>query len=93
MKLAVGRAGAAIEISVQSSFVETADGTPVEARSTLNMGGTPLTGHAVFTDTGIDYTVRQGDGTPSTVTKPLPAPGWLPPAALERYVAGRLDRR
>ena len=91
MKLAVGRAGAAVEISVESSFVETADGVPIEARSVLNMGGTPLTGHAVFTDTGIDYTVRQGGGAPSTVTKPLPEPGWLPPAALERYVAARLD--
>jgi len=91
MKLAVGRAGATIEISVESSFVETADGAPVEARSVLNMGGTPLTGHAVFTDSAIQYTVRQGGGAPSTVNKPLPEPGWLPPAALERYVAKRLE--
>ena len=50
MKLAVGRAGATVEITVQSRFVETRAGQPVEARSELNMGGTPLVGQAVFTD-------------------------------------------
>jgi len=64
MKLAVGRAGATVEITVQSRFVETRAGQPVEARSELNMGGTPLVGQAVFTDTAIAYTVRQGDGAP-----------------------------
>lgn len=91
MKLAVGRAGATIEISVKSSFVESAAGEPIEARSVLNMGGTPLTSHAVFNDEGIAYTVRQGQGAPSTVNKPLPEAGWLPPAAMERYVAQRLE--
>ena len=90
MKLAVGRAGATVEITVQSRFVETRAGEPVEARSELNMGGTPLVGQAVFTDTAIAYTVRQGDGAPSTVDMPLPEPGWLPPAALERHIADRL---
>ncbi len=91
MKLAVGRAGATIEISVESRFVETAQGDPIEAWSVLNMGGTPLTGHAAFNDDGIAYTVRQGDGAPSVVNMPLPEPGWLPPAALERYVTQRLN--
>ncbi len=90
MKLAVGRAGATVEIAVESAFVETRAGAPIEATSVLSMGGTPLTSRAQFTDDGIRYTVRQGAGKPSTTTRPLPEPGWLPPAALERYVAERL---
>ena len=91
MKLVIGRAGAAVEIEVTSTFVETVTGVPLTATSTMNMGGTPMVGEATFTPEAIEYTATQGEGRPSSRSLPLPEGGWLPPAALERYVAGQLE--
>ncbi len=80
--LSVGRAGAAISVTVGSTFDERADGTPVAASITQSMGGAPTTTSWTFGPNGIEVKAEQG-GRVTTSTKPLPPAGWLTPRAAD----------
>lgn len=84
-KLTVRRGDQAIAIEHTMWFVETEDGKPVEASSTLKPGAVAIVQHAKFTDTGIELTTGQGQGA-RTTTQPLLGPGFLPPAAAQRII-------
>jgi hypothetical protein len=80
--LSVGRAGAAISVTVSSTFDERADHTPVAASLTQAMGGAPTTTEWTFSPTGIEVKAQQA-GRTTTSTKPLPPAGWLTPRAAD----------
>jgi hypothetical protein len=80
--LSVGRAGAAISVTVGSTFDERADGTPVASSITQSMGGAPTTTSWTFGPNGIEVKSEQG-GRVTTSTKPLPPAGWLTPRAAD----------
>ncbi len=78
----MGRAGAAVEIAMASSFDERADHTPIAASYTQAMGGAPVTTEWSFTATDIEVTSAQG-GRRMTERKPLPTTPWLTPLAVD----------
>ena len=80
--LSVGRAGAAVTVTISSTFDERADHTPVAASLTQSMGGAPTTTEWTFSPTGIEVKAQQG-GRATTSTKPLPPAGWLTPRAAD----------
>ena len=90
VKLAMGRAGQPVTIEVGTTFVETEAGEPVEAASSLNLGGRPLVTRAVFHDDGIEVTAGQGEAMTTSTVPPLTG-DWLPPAAAGRRVEEQLD--
>lgn len=89
VKIVMARAGTRIEIAVGSSFIETAEGQPIEASSTLNMGGVPIVSRAEFGEKAIKLTAGQNGRTTTTMKKPIEG-DWLPPAAMSRYVEAQL---
>ncbi len=82
-KLTVRRGEQAIAIEHVMWFVETEDGKPVEASSTLKPGAVAIIQHAKFTDAGIELTTGQGA---RTTTLPMVGPGFHPPAAAQRII-------
>lgn len=88
-KLTVRRGDQAIAIEHVMWFVETEDGQPIEASSTLKPGAVAIIQHAKFTDTGIELTTGQGQGA-RTTTQPMVGPGFLPPAAAQRIIEQRI---
>lgn len=89
VKIVMARAGTRVEIAVGSEFVETADGEPIEASSSLNMGGVPIVSRAEFGETEIKLTSGQRGRTTTTTNPPIEG-DWLPPAAMGRYVERQL---
>jgi len=89
VKIVMARAGTRIEIGVESSFIETADGKPIEATSKLSMGGVPMTTRAVFHKNRIEVTAGQGDRVSTTNKRPIEG-DWLPPAAMSRVIETQL---
>jgi hypothetical protein len=98
MKLSVRRGNQPITIQHEMWFVETEEGRPIEASSTLvpgigaataNLGQVAIQQHARFTDTGVDITTGQGP-TARTVTHPLLDEAFLPPAAAQRIIEQRM---
>jgi hypothetical protein len=85
MKLAVRRGDQTITIEIDTWFVETLDGKPVEASSKLTPGALAIIQHARFTDEGIELTTGQGPAA-RTTTAPLLDASYLPPAAAQRYI-------
>lgn len=88
-RLTVRRGDQAIAIEHVMWFVETEDGKPVEASSTLKPGAVAIVQHAKFTDTGIELTTGQGPGARTTTVLPLGA-DFLPPAAAQRIIEQRI---
>lgn len=84
-RLTVRRGDQAIAIEHIMWFVETEDGKPVEASSTLKPGAVAIIQHAKFTDTGIELTTGRGQGA-RTTTLPMVDPSFLPPAAAQRII-------
>ncbi len=89
MHVQVGRGNAVITVSMTGSFVETAEGEPVRAASSMNLGGTPIVTEMQFGGDTIAVTSRQG-GRESTQNVPAPRVEWLPPSAMGRYVEAQL---
>lgn len=85
MKLTVRRGDQAITIEHQMWFVETVDGRPIEASSTLKPGAVAIIQHAKFTDDGIEMTTGQGPAARTVTHPPLPD-SYLPPAAAQRLI-------
>jgi transglutaminase-like putative cysteine protease len=89
MKLTVRRGEQAISVEHQMWFVETADGRPLEASSTLKPGALAIVQHAKFNPDGIDLTTGRGPGARTTTVPPLDGK-YLPPAAAQRLIEKRI---
>lgn len=90
MKMSIKRGAIAIDIQMDSEFVETTDGRPVSARAVTKMGAIPSTTSVVFdTERKLMHVVTQQGGAETKSEKPLPE-GWLTPAAASRYMKQQL---
>lgn len=78
----VGRVGAAIEVQIGWSFIETADGKPRSAEVTQNTGGAVMQSKYQFGTAGVDATTTQGGRTTRRVL-PTPPGTWLTPHAAD----------
>jgi transglutaminase-like putative cysteine protease len=84
----VGRMGQAVTVRSRNVFEERMDGTPVRVETERGTGRDVVKGRWAFTAKGIEVTQEQG-GRTSTQVVPAPAPGWLAPAAADRFVRAR----
>ncbi|MFA6044223.1 MAG: transglutaminase domain-containing protein [Phycisphaerales bacterium] len=89
MEFRLKRGAAEVNMSMQTEFVETAEGAPVSMRSVQKFGATAIDNQFVFGPDGVTMTSRQGDSV-KTSKEPLPEGKWLPPAAAEKYVLQRV---
>ncbi|MEM1027338.1 MAG: transglutaminase-like domain-containing protein [Planctomycetota bacterium] len=89
VKLVMARAGTRMEIEIASSFVESAAGEPIQASSTMNMGGLPLVTEVEFGEKAMKVSSGQGGRMNTTMQRPIEG-DWLPPAAMARYVEEQL---
>lgn len=81
MDLQFQRAGVSQSLGMESRFVETAAGAPVEAWSRQRLGTVPVETTYRFTDREVEVESRQGD---NVVRRKLPkSSGWKTPAAAE----------
>ncbi|MEM6853930.1 MAG: transglutaminase-like domain-containing protein [Planctomycetota bacterium] len=89
VKLVMARAGTRMEIEIASSFVESAAGEPIQASSTMSMGGLPLVTEVEFGEKAMKVSSGQGGRMNTTMQRPIEG-DWLPPAAMARYVKEQL---
>ncbi|MDQ7012333.1 MAG: transglutaminase-like domain-containing protein [Planctomycetota bacterium] len=89
MRMEIGRADQTVEISMESEFVETLAGVPVEMRIEQRLGPTPIRTVYRFKEDGVEVIWTQ-NGVEREDTRPTPEGVWLPPAAASRYVKQRL---
>lgn len=89
MKLSIARGAVPLAIGIRTVFVETADGGPVSAETTQQLGAAPVTKLFTFEDGSVTLRETQNDRT-TTSTIPAPEGAWLTPAAARRYVEGQL---
>lgn len=79
MKFALRRGTVEIKISIQTEFVETADGKPVSMKVNQMLASMPKEEVYLFGDKEVTITTTSM-GKPMTSTKPLPGGEWLTPA-------------
>lgn len=92
MHIEVKRGTFAMSIAIQTTFVETADGQPIEALVQQRMGGQGgMTQTMRFTPAGIEVTSVEGQSR-RTQMHPSPAVAWLPPAASQRHIQAAFDQ-
>ncbi|MFO0833374.1 MAG: transglutaminase family protein [Phycisphaerales bacterium] len=90
-KMSIKRGAIAIEIQMDSEFIETTEGKPVSASAVTKMGAIPSTTSVVFdTENKVMRIVTQQGGAETKSEKPIPE-GWLTPAAANRYMKKQLD--
>ncbi|MEM1027141.1 MAG: transglutaminase-like domain-containing protein [Planctomycetota bacterium] len=92
MRVRVGRGDAVIEVSSDTTFVETVGGQAISAESSLGiggMGGKPIVTAMRFVADTVHITTTQGDRVEAS-QRPTPKIDWLPPAAAVRYVQEQL---
>lgn len=89
VKIVMARAGTRIEIEVASAFVESAEGQPISANSTVTMGGMPIVTEVEFGDKALKVTTGQA-GRMNTQMKPPIEGDWMTPAAMGRYIEQQL---
>ena len=88
IQFSLKRGAVSLDISMESRFVETADGKPVSMRSTQKFGAEPMVQDFTFKDEGVELvTTQNGQSRTSMLAKPEGT--WLTPAAAERYVLQR----
>lgn len=90
-KMSVRRGALTIDIEIEETFLETADGVPLMSRSVQNFAGQKISRTMHFADDVIIFTTRQRDHT-RTEQFPITDREWLPPAAAERYARSQLAR-
>ncbi|GAB4107986.1 MAG: hypothetical protein Kow00105_13120 [Phycisphaeraceae bacterium] len=83
--LTVRRGDQAINVEQSMWFLETEDGQPLEASSTLRPGALAIVQHYRFTPDGVEVTTGQGAAA-QTVTHPRLGDEFLPPAAAQRLI-------
>jgi hypothetical protein len=85
----MGRADAAVKITIEGTFVETPQGRPVSMTAVQTLANRPIRTHYSFGEGKVEVTADEaGQITRSTATPPEGP--WLPPAAATDYVRQRL---
>ncbi len=83
-----------LELTTDSTCVESEAGTPISMRLTQSLGATPITLECVFAATSVDVTTTLGLGRePKRESLPLVSRRevpWLTPAAATKYIEQRL---
>ena len=69
-KISIKRGPQTVTMQFDMWFVETADGQPVEASSTLIPGAGKVVTHLIFNDDGVEMTTGQGDAAHTTTRPP-----------------------
>jgi hypothetical protein len=92
MQMRLARGDTTVEVASETRFVESARGEPIEASLRQRMGAKPTETTVQFRRDGDAWIadIRDGgEGKPAR-EKRLPGEGWLPPAALDRFVTERI---
>ena len=84
--IAMKREALKIEIGIDSTFTETADGKPISMKSVRRLSTIPTTETVEFGPAEMTITTDQG-GAKTVTRRPMPKEPFLPPAAAERYMA------
>ena len=84
--IAMKREALKIEIGIDSTFTETADGKPISMKSVRRLSTIPTTETVEFGPAEMTITTDQG-GSKKVTRRPMPKEPFLPPAAAERYMA------
>ena len=91
MLLAIKRGAAALEITIDTEFVETEAGKPISMTFSRKLGMSPQTTETRWTDTGVEITEIQNNDRATNAAK-APEGEWLTPAAADRYVQAQLAK-
>lgn len=99
LRLRIKRGAFQVDMRMVSQFVETPEGTPVEASSTQMLGLIESSRRIRFKEDGLEVeTIEGGMRRVTHAETPRVADdlgvgqlGWLPPEALHRYVADRIS--
>jgi hypothetical protein len=84
----IRRGETSIKISMNSEFVETADGKAISMKSVQNLGLKPITQEYTFRADGVELQSSQS-GQKSASKLPIPEDEWLTPAAADRFMTQR----
>lgn len=89
MSMSIARMGEAGEISGESTFLETADGTPLEMTSRQVMSAQAMYGRWQFQGESVLHTSRQGE---REMVREVDAPDgvWLTPRSVQRFITERI---
>lgn len=87
--ISIRRGDQAITMKHDMWFIETHDGKPVEASSSLSPGAIAIVHRLVFGDDGVEQTTGQGDAARTTTLPPV-NPAYLPPAAAQRLIEQKI---
>lgn len=91
LRLSLLRGGETLLIELSGRFVETPDGTPLDAESTQRVGAGEVVRRTRFEGAEVEVTVLEG-GRRTTARRPAPEGPWLAPAARERFVRAEIAR-
>ena len=89
-KMAIKRAGITVEITIESTFIETHDGVPILMRSVQDMSIQKIEQEWWFKEDHVEMISRQG-GREISKKKPWPEDGWLTPLAVDRYIDEQIE--
>ncbi|MEM9419763.1 MAG: transglutaminase-like domain-containing protein [Planctomycetota bacterium] len=89
-KIVMARGGTRLEIEVAQGFVESAEGEPIRASSSMSMGGLPMVTEVEFGEKAMKVSTGQAGRMQTTMKRPIEG-DWLPPAAMGRYVEEQLE--
>ncbi len=90
MQLAFGRGAMQAEAGIETSFIETPDGEPVQMSMTQRLGAIPNSTTFVFTDSGVTMTADNA-GQTFEQQLPLPQGEWLTPYQSYQQLSEKLD--
>ena len=91
LKLAIKRELLAIEISVESEFVETVGGKPIRMKVTQTLSKSPVVEETIFGEKEWTITSTQNGRKTSRTREPIKGE-WLAMAAADRYVEAELKK-
>lgn len=91
MRLEIRRGQAAVTMETSSTTREREDGTPVEIESEMRFGASPVKQRVTFE--GGKATIRSMQGRQEVSQEVTPEGVWLMPAAAERTVRERMERK
>lgn len=89
-RISIRRGEDGLDITQQLQFVETNQGEPLRAVSTMGLGRSPVQTTYVFAEAGIEMTIVQGDQKRVAYLPPV-AGFWLTPAAAQRFTEQQMQ--
>ena len=90
-KISIKRGDQTVTMRFDMWFVETEDGKPVEASSTLDASALAMVHRLVFNEDGVEQTIGRGDNAHTTHLPPVD-PEYLPPAAAQRIIEEKIEQ-